>query len=203
MRQNQSFLVPLFIGINILVFFLWGSYSRLFMLNNFAVSWDLVAEGRYWVLLTSVFSHNMWLHLLINMFVLHSFGRLLEMLLGMKRFFIFYILAGILGSLSHAVLSKFYIHQPDQLAVGASGAIAGLILLFSLMFPKEKILIFGILPVPALFGALGFIGFDLWGLVQQSQGGGLPIGHGAHLGGALAGIFAYFYFGRRFKPKFY
>lgn len=203
MRQKQSFLVPFFIGLNIVVFLLWGSYSQEFMLDNFAVSWDLVEKGRYWVLLTSVFSHNMFLHLLINMFVLFSFGRLLEMLLGMKNFFIFYILAGIMGSLSHALLSKYYIHHPDQLAVGASGAIAGLILLFSLMFPKEKILIFGILPVPALFGALGFIGFDLWGLVQQSRGGGLPIGHGAHLGGAFAGVVAYFYFAKTYRQKFF
>ncbi|HAG91020.1 MAG TPA: hypothetical protein DCL41_04070 [Bdellovibrionales bacterium] len=197
MNQKQSFLVPLFVGINLVVFLLWHSYSPEFMSENFAVSWTRLEEGRYWTLLTSVFSHNYLFHFLINMIVLWSFGRLLEMILGMRLFFSFYMTAGIVGSLSHAVLGNFYIHQPDQLAVGASGAIAGLILLFSLMFPKEKILVFGILPVPALFGALAFIGFDLWGLIEQSRGGGLPIGHGAHLGGALTGILFYFYLRRR------
>jgi hypothetical protein len=41
--------------------------------------------------------------------------------------------------------------------------------------------------MPALGGVLLFVGFDIWGLIAQGQGGGLPIGHGAHLGGALAG----------------
>ena len=41
----------------------------------------------------------------------------------------------------------------------------------------------GIVPVPALAGVLAFVGLDLWGLIAQGRGGGLPIGHGAHLGG--------------------
>lgn len=105
----------------------------------------------------------------------------------------FYLAAGVIGSLSHALVSEIILHQPGQYAVGASGAIAGLILLFALMFPKEKIYFFGVIPIPALFGALAFIGLDLWGVVAQSQGGGLPIGHGAHLGGAFTGVAYYFY----------
>ena len=73
------------------------------------------------------------------------------------------------------------------MALGASGALAGVILLFSLAFPKERLYILGLIPIPAIFGALAFVGLDIWGLVAQSKGGGLPIGHGAHLGGALAG----------------
>ena len=83
------------------------------------------------------------------------------------------------------------------LALGASGAIAGLVLVFSLIFPREKILLMGIIPVPALFGALAFVGLDLWGLTAQAHGGGLPIGHGAHLGGALTGMLYYVFFLRR------
>ncbi len=48
------------------------------------------------------------------------------------------------------------------------------------------------IPVPALVGALLFVGLDVWGLVAQSAGGGLPIGHGAHLGGAACGALFYF-----------
>jgi membrane associated rhomboid family serine protease len=191
-RPKPPLLVPLIIAINVVVFFMWHFLPLPFMMRHFAVSWVALEEGRYWVLLTSVFSHSFLFHLLINMFVLYSFGRFLEQILGRQRFLTFYLVAGVIGSLSHAVLSNYYIHQPEQAAVGASGAIAGLILLFSLLFPKEKILLFGIIPVPALFGALGFIAFDLWGLVEQSQGGGLPIGHGAHLGGAATGVVFYF-----------
>jgi membrane associated rhomboid family serine protease len=70
-------------------------------------------------------------------------------------------------------------------------------MLFSLMFPRQKIAILGIIPVPALAGVLIFVAFDLWGLFEQTQGGGLPIGHGAHLGGALTGVVYYFLFIRR------
>lgn len=191
-KYRRALFVPGIIAVNIAVFLMWHFDSYDWMLDNFAVSWVSVEEGRYWTLLTSIFSHNMLLHLFINMFVLSSFGSLLEVLLGRMRFLNFYLFAGVTGSVTHAVVSNVLIHRPDQLAVGASGAIAGLILLFSLVFPREKIFLFGILPLPAIFGALAFIGLDLWGLMAQTQGGGLPIGHGAHLGGAFAGIVYYF-----------
>lgn len=197
-RYRKPFLVYLIISVNLFVFFLW-MYPPLtyFMLENFLVSWLHLSDGRWWVLLTSAFSHNMMLHLFVNMLVLMSFGSMLEYVLGRITFFTFYLIAAVVSSLSHALVSKFVLGLPDQMALGASGAIAGLVLLFSLMFPREKILVFGIIPVPAIFGALAFVALDLWGLSAQSKGGGLPIGHGAHLGGSFAGILAYFFYIRR------
>ena len=64
-------------------------------------------------------------------------------------------------------------------------------MVFSLLFPKQKLLLFGIIPVSAILGALIFVGLDIWGLIAQAEGGGLPIGHGAHLGGALSGFLYY------------
>lgn len=162
------------------------------MMDNFTVSWDLVKEGHYLNLLTSVFSHTFFFHLLINMYVLQSFGSLLERVLGSSRFLFFYLVAGIISSLSHCLVSAYVVGAPEMRAVGASGSISGLVLLFSLMFPREKILLFGIIPLPAMVGALAFIGLDIWGVIAQAEGGGLPIGHGAHLGGAFTGIIYYF-----------
>ncbi len=193
MKHRTSILVPFIIGINILVFILWRIYPPDFMLEYFATSYASLERGVYVGLITSVFSHTLLFHLFINMFVLNSFGRLLEQLMGRFLFLKFYLLAGFIGSLTHCLVSQFLLGSPEQFAVGASGAIAGLILLFAMLFPNEKIYFFGVLPIPALFGALAFIGLDLWGLVAQSKGGGLPIGHGAHLGGAMTGII-YFYF---------
>lgn len=193
----RPILVPILIALNVGVFALWSSadVQRLnWMQDNFLVSWVALSEGRWWTLLTSVFSHNMILHILINMFVLNSFGTLLEQILGRWRFLTFYLAAGVVSSLAHALVSAFYLHQPEIAALGASGAVAGLVLVFSLMFPKERILLFGIIPLPALVGAMGFIGLDLYGLFEQSRGSGLPIGHGAHLGGAFAGIVYFFFF---------
>lgn len=195
---RRPVMVPLIIAVNVAVFLLWLNPGwQDYMIDNFTVSWDGLREGRYWIALTAVFSHNLFIHIFINMFVLQSFGSVIEEALGSFRFLRFYLTAGILSSLCHAAVSAFIIGEPGMRAVGASGAVSGLVLLFSLLFPREKILIFGLIPVPALIGALAFIGLDIWGLVAQAGGGGLPIGHGAHLGGALTGIIYYFMIRRR------
>jgi membrane associated rhomboid family serine protease len=188
-------MVRIIILINIAVFAAWqfGSESTVEFLNqNFLISLESLREGRYWTLITSVFSHNWLIHLLVNMFVLNSFGPILHRVLGPKRFIVFYLGAGIISSLSHSLVSGYLMGRPEMRALGASGSIAGLILLFSLMFPKERILLFAIIPMPALVGALAFVGLDVWGLIAQVEGGGLPIGHGAHLGGSLTGAIYYF-----------
>jgi len=90
-------------------------------------------------------------------------------------------------------------NQPYLPALGASGAISGVIMLFSLMYPHEKLMLLGFIPMPAMFGAVLFVGLDLWGLIAQTQGSDLPIGHGAHLGGALYGAVYYVAFMRNKK----
>lgn len=196
-KSFRPIIVPLITVINISVFVLWlstGQAESSFMTEHFLTSWTALSQGRYWTLLTSVFSHNMLLHLFLNMFVLQSFGIFLEKVLGSSSFLKFYIIAGVFSSFCHCVVSLLIMNAPDLAALGASGAIAGLILVFSLIFPRAKILILGILPMPALIGAILFIGLDVWGLVEQAKGSGLPIGHGAHLGGAVAGIVYFLFF---------
>ncbi len=158
------------------------------MLNNFLVSWDSLTDGRIWTLLTSAFSHNMIFHIFINMFVLRGFGTIMSQEMGAKKFLIFYLLAGMGGSLVHSLVSNFWMNQPELPALGASGAIAGIIIYFSFLFPEEKILLLGIIPVRAMWGAVILVAFDVWGLLEQTRGGGTLIGHGAHLGGAAIGI---------------
>jgi membrane associated rhomboid family serine protease len=193
-QPEQKPLYPYIIVINVAVFLNWHfSGHIIFMEKNFLVSWDSLGEGRYWTLLTSVFSHIMFWHLFVNMFVLQSFGSIIEKILGRTRFVVFYLVAGIISSLCHCFVSKFLLDTPELPALGASGAIAGLVLIFALVYPKAKILLFAIIPIPALLGALVFIALDIWGVIAQAKGGGLPIGHGAHLGGAFTGIVFYFF----------
>ncbi len=196
-NNTPSPLIRNLIIINLLVFLFWNihtgfSWVPQFMTDNFLVSWTGLAEGRFWTLITSVFSHHQFWHFLMNMFVLFSFGRVVESVLGSRRFLKFYLAAGIVSSLSHALVSRYLLNEASIPALGASGAISGVILLFALMFPKEKLYVLGILPLPAIWGAILFVGLDLWGLFSQFEGGGLPIGHGAHLGGTLAGLIYYF-----------
>ena len=191
MNRKDSPVTSIIIALNVAVFAMWYFLKPEFMALNFMVSWEALADGRVWTLLTSVFSQIQLLHLFVNMFVLNSFGRFLEQFFGAKFYIGFYLIAGLVSSLSHAAVSNYIMGDPMIPAVGASGAIAGLVLLFSLTFPKEKIVLFGIIPMPALVGAIAFVALDIWGLVAQAKGGGLPIGHGAHLGGALTGLLAY------------
>jgi len=188
---------------NLVVFLLWiwPQIPAPLMAEHFLVSWEHLGEGRLWVLLTAVFSHVMALHLLINMIVLMSFGPPLERLMGPGGFLALFLLAGLMGSLAHVGTSRFLMDRGDLPALGASGAIAGVLLVFSLAFPKAKVLLFFILPVPAIVAALGFIGIDIWGLITQIEGEGLPIGHGAHLGGAFTGILYYLLRGKALKEQ--
>jgi len=187
--------LPWIVGVNLIVFVAWQISDRYpsmreFMMYNFLTSWPLLKAGHFWTLITSEFSHNLSLHIALNMVVLWSFGSLLERFLGTAAFLRFYFSAACVSSLAHC-LGSIVIGRPETAALGASGAIAGLLMLYALIFPHQKILVFGIIPIPAIVGALFFVGLDIWGLVAQGLGGGLPIGHGAHLGGALCG-FLYF-----------
>ena len=178
--------------INLLVFISWQFTFKLevkeFLVTNFLVSPLHIMEGKYFNLIFAAFSHNLLWHFLLNMFVLISFGPVIEQLLGKKRFLIFYILAAVVSSISHCAVSLYLLGAKESMALGASGAISALVILFSFLFPREKLYILGLVPIPALTGALLFVGIDVWGLVMQTKGSMQIIGHGAHLGGALCGI---------------
>ncbi len=183
--------VNIIIWTNAAVFLSWMTLDTPFMMEHFLVSASAVQAGRPWTLFTSVFSHAQLLHLFLNMFVLREFGRQLEALMGGWRFIVFYLAAGLSGSLIHCLTSTWFMGDPSIPALGASGAVSGVLTFFSLLFPTRLLLLFGLIPVPAIMAAVLFVGIDLWGLLAQAQGGGLPIGHGAHLGGALMGLLWY------------
>ncbi|MGD9253938.1 MAG: rhomboid family intramembrane serine protease [Holophagae bacterium] len=204
-RRPRTPAVSIIIGLNILVFLAWQAAMmapglRQFMITNFLVSTTHLEHGLVWTLVTAAFSHNELWHAAINLLVLWSFGTVLEHLWGTKVFVLFYLGAAVFASLSHCLVSTFVLGSSDVPALGASGAVSGLLLAYALRFPRHKILLFGIVPIPALIGVLAFVGIDLWGLLAQSRGGGLPIGHGAHLGGALAGALMYFLYLRDAFP---
>ncbi len=183
---------------NTAVFILWQvAGTNPLMTEHFLVSWSGLEAGRYWTLLSSEFSHIAFVHFFLNMYVLASFGPIVESTIGSGRFLGFYLVAAIVSSLAHASVSAFFLGQPELPALGASGAISGVILLFSCMYPRAGILLFFVIPVPALIGALLFVGLDVVGLIAQTEGGGLPIGHGAHLGGAATGVAYYLIVARR------
>lgn len=199
LRKNR--VVPLFLVLNIVVFLGWQFFTATnatagFFYNNFLVSPLHIKAGYYWTLLTAAFSHENPFHLVFNMMVLFSFGGLLEKFFGMRRFLTLYLGAALFSSIMHCATSAFLIHKMDTNALGASGALTAVLMVFAMVWPKQKILLFGLIPVPALLGVGGLVLLDIWGLVAQTRGGGLPIGHSAHLGGSVFG-FCYFWFAVR------
>jgi membrane associated rhomboid family serine protease len=199
--------LPVIVGINAVVFLLWqltikGSGLYAFMAKYFVVSTHRLEHGFWWTLITAAFSHQELWHLALNMFVLWSFGNVLERLLGARVFVAFYLAAAVFSSASHCFVSSVLMGDDRIAALGASGAVSAVLIAFALLFPKHKILLFAVIPVPAIAGALLFVAMDLWGLMAQTRGAALPIGHGAHLGGALCGfVFWAIYLRQRFQVE--
>jgi membrane associated rhomboid family serine protease len=194
--RRRLWALPVIVGLNVVVFLAWqfavhGTELWAVLARNFLVSSHRLEQGMWWTLLTAAFSHMELWHLALNMIVLWSFGNVLERLLGVRVFVAFYLVAAVFSSASHCLVSSLVLGNDQIAALGASGAVSAVLLAFALLFPKHKILLFAVIPVPALAGALFFVALDLWGLIAQGQGAGLPIGHGAHLGGALCGALFY------------
>ena len=184
--------LPVIVGLNAVVFVAWlvaarGSELWSLLAVNFMVSTNRLEHGLWWTLLTAAFSHQELWHFLLNMVVLWSFASVLERLLGSRLFTVFYLVSAVVSSASHCLVSSFLLGDDRIAALGASGAVSAVLIAFALAFPRNRILLFGIVPIPALVGAGLFVAIDLWGLFAQTRGAALPIGHGAHLGGALAG----------------
>lgn len=201
MQQQPNFLqsallvapvVTVTILINIAVFIVWqfapdNENVGVLMIQNFLTSWSGLLDGRVWTLVTSAYSHYELWHLFINMFVLWNFGVVLERQWGRHRFLVFYLVCSVIGSLAHCMTSAWLMGTADRGALGASGAVCGVLMAFALQYPKARILMFGIVPMPAIVCVIAMAGFDVWGLINQTRGGGFGIGHAAHLGGGIAG----------------
>jgi membrane associated rhomboid family serine protease len=131
-----------------------------------------------WGVFTYMFVHANFMHILFNMIGLFFFGPRLEMQLGSRPFLNLYLLSGLGG----AALS--FVFAWHAAVVGASGAVFGVLLGFAYFWPKERIFIWGILPVEArwLVGALAAMS-----LYSGFSGADAGVAHFAHLGGFVGG----------------
>lgn len=132
---------------------------------------------RPWTLVTYMFLHGGFMHILFNMLMLFFFGPRLEERLGSRTFIWFYLTCGVGG----AVLS---FATPFSMIVGASGAIFGVVVGFARYWPREEIYIWGVLPVQARVLAIFMVVSSLWAGFAGTRDG---IAHFAHLGGLVAG----------------
>jgi membrane associated rhomboid family serine protease len=193
--NSKPVVTVLLIVINVLVFlfeFSLEPYSR----NEFISAYGMVPDHfNFFSLLTSMFLHGGWMHVLGNMWFLWIFGDNIEDILGSGKYLIFYLLCGAAAGLTQYVVNP-YSRIPT---VGASGAIAGVMGAYMIKFPHSRILslvtvliFFTTFEIPAwimliywfviqFFSGVGSIGFS-----HVSEGGGVAFF--AHVGGFLAGM---------------
>ena len=169
-----------------------------------------------WQIITYMFVHGGWAHILFNMFALFSFGPIVEYTMGSKKFFNFYFICGI-GAIAfqmlvqgievHGITGAFTISHPElqtsymqfgekaqQLfdiyngpVVGASGAIFGVLIAFGMLYPNMELMIMFIpVPIKAKYIIPVYILIEL--TLGVGQFGGDNVAHFAHLGGALLGF---------------
>jgi membrane associated rhomboid family serine protease len=144
----------------------------------------------YGAVVTSMFLHGGWLHLIANMWFLWLFGNNIEDSMGHGRFLAFYLLVGVIATAAHIVMT------PDSMVpvVGASGAISGVMGGYLLLYPRVRIqtlfifiIILRIIPVPAWFVLILWFGLQLLtGYMDPVATSGVAVW--AHVGGFVAGV---------------
>ena len=154
-------------------------------------------------LVTHMFAHAsydqfggvVFFHILFNMYALWMFGTALERVWGPKRFFIFYLVCGLAAGLAQLFLS-------DAPAVGASGAIMGLLAGFAYLFPNTEFFIIPIpFPIKAKYMVAIYAAIDLFGGIHNGKADN--IAHYAHLGGLVMGFILVIIWNKTNKKTFY
>jgi membrane associated rhomboid family serine protease len=193
---RTPFVTLVLIGANVLVFVLYwyglpsdAAIGRFFMAYGLVPARISYGEG-YGTFLTSMFLHGGWMHLIGNMLFLYIFGDNMEEEMGHLGFLLFYLVSGV------AAAAAQFLAEPASVIpmVGASGAIAGVMGGYLLMFPKARVdvffffvVFFKVIPIPA------WIVLGLWFAMQLGSGWATPADQGgvaywAHAGGFVAGL---------------
>ena len=201
--QKKPFVNWILIAINVVVF-INEIVLPPDLLNEFFYNWGLIPSNVVHLVstgsplnpvmitfITAMFLHGGWLHMLGNMLFLWVFGDNVEDRFGHLRYLLFYLLVGIIGSITH-ILSNTASVVP---IIGASGAVAGVLGAYFVTFPKARVLtlipiifFFTIVEIPAvIFLALWFI-LQIFNGTASLGGAANPVAWWAHIGGFVAGI---------------
>jgi membrane associated rhomboid family serine protease len=161
---------------------------------------DIVAGKGWLTVLTAMFMHGGWMHIIGNMVFLHAFGPEIEDAMGRLRYLTFYLLSGIAATLAQILIAPGS-HVPN---LGASGAIAGVMGAFLITYPRDRIRVLLVIfvfirttmiPASLLIGIWFIIQlFSQIGAVADVQSGG--VAYAAHVGGFLFGAIAARFFER-------
>lgn len=162
--------------------------------------WPIEHENfRPYQIFTHMFTHADFFHIFFNMFNLWMFGRILESVWGPKKFLLFYFICGLGAAGAH--LAVQYFTGGGSFAVGASGAVMGVMVGFAFLFPNTELMfIFFPIPIKAKWIILIMVAYDLFGGLGRTSDG---IAHWAHLGGAATGFLLVLIWNKTNKKTFY
>lgn len=197
----------------LLTFVLGQDASGEYRLNDLlGLHFFMASDFQVYQLITYMFMHGGFEHIIFNMFALWMFGCVVERVWGAKKFLFYYIACGVGAGLFQelAQFVQFYLIASDQIpsfgigdiwtvarnssavlngwtTVGASGAIYGILLAFGMIFPEERIFIFPLpVPIKAKYFVIGYAAIELFSAMMTSGDG---VAHVAHLGGMFFGFF--------------
>jgi membrane associated rhomboid family serine protease len=191
-RRITPVVTYVLIALNVLVFFLELNNGEAFIQRWAFVPSRFLADpvGDFATLFTAMFLHAGWAHLLGNMLYLWIFGDNVEDRLGHALFFVFYILCGLAATFAQLAISL----GSDVANVGASGAIAGVLGAYLIMFPRGSVnvLVGRIVTRTSALVAIGlwivlqlFAQINVFAAGSQAEGG---VAYMAHIGGFVAGV---------------
>jgi len=156
-------------------------FSDRFFFDKYKFQIGAINRGEKIRMFTSAFLHVDYMHLLLNMYVLYIFAPVIIIKLGVLKFLIVYF-----GSLLAGSFFTLYYHKNELYysAVGASGAVAGIIYAAILLNPDMRLMLFPLpIPIPGYIFGLGYLLYSIYGMKKQLGN----VGHSAHLGGAIGG----------------
>jgi len=134
-----------------------------------------------WTPFTYMFLHSTYglTHILFNMLALYLFGPRVESHIGSGRFLNLYVIAGLLGAAAQGLF------EPTGSMIGASAAVGGVVTAYAVLWPRQVLLIWGVIPAPAWILA---VFYALWDLSSGLGGSRDGVAHWAHLGGYAGGL---------------
>lgn len=159
-----------------------GFNDRVFF-DKYKFNVGAIQRGQKYRIFTSAFLHGDISHLVFNLLTLYFFAPVVITYFGWFSFLIVYFISLVCGSL---LSLKIHERQPYYSAIGASGAITGVLYAAILLNPDAQLGLFFVIPMPAYVFGIGYLLYSIYGMKQQND----LIGHTAHFGGAIGGLLA-------------
>jgi membrane associated rhomboid family serine protease len=181
--KNYTLIIIL---LNVAVFLaakVWPAIDYYLALNTY----NCLAGRMFWQPFTYMFVHGNFQHLFFNMLGLFFFATSVERAIGSREFLLMYLTVGVLGGVT-SLLVYFFTGMYLVYLLGASGAIYGMLFAYAVIFPKNRIFIWGIIPVPSPILVIAYAVIEV---LSQFTGTRSGVAHMTHLAGFA---FAFLYF---------